>query len=96
MFTARGVSLQGAHGGLAHPGILGRPRPRFPSVLLCASNLYSPLAACLAGDLPSRDGVTLGGDTGLTGGQEPLAQQRHRYPGAPPGLPSQSIQGSGM
>ena len=90
------VSLQGAHGGPAHPGILGRPRPRFPSVLLRASDLYSPPAACLAGDLPSPDGMTLGGDAGLTGGQEPLAQQRHRCPGAPPCLPSQSVQGSGV
>ena len=55
-----------------------------------------PLAACLAGDLPSPDGMTLGGDAGLTGGQEPLAQQRHRCPGAPPCLPSQSVQGSGV
>ena len=90
------VSLQGAHGGPAHPGILGRPRPRFPSVLLRASDLYSPPAACLTGDLPSPDGMTLGGDARLTGGQEPLAQQRHRCPGAPPCLPSQSVQGSGV
>ena len=84
-----GVYLyRGAHGGPAHPGILGHPRPRFPSVLLRASDLYSPPAACLAGDLPSPDGMTLGGDAGLTGGQEPLAQQRHRCPGAPPCLPS--------
>ena len=67
------------------------PGPRFPSVLLRASDLYSPPAACLAGDLPSPDSMTLGGDAGLTGGQEPLAQQRHRCPGAPPCLPSQSV-----
>lgn len=79
-----------------YPGILGHPRPRFPSVLLRASDLYSPPAACLTGDLPSPDGMTLGGDAGLTGGQEPLAQQRHRCPGAPPCLPSQSVQGSGV
>ena len=90
------VSLKGADGGPAHLGILGRPRPRFPSVLLRASDLYSPPAACLAGDLPSPDGMTLGRDAGLTGGQEPLAQQRHCCPGAPPCLPSQSVQGSGV
>ena len=80
----------------AHPGILGRPRPQFPSVLLRASDFSSPPAACRAGDLPSPDGMTLGGDAGLTGGQEPLAQQRHRCPGAPPCLPSQFVQGSGV
>ena len=77
--------------GRGHPGILGRPRPQFPSVLLRASDLYSPPGACLAGDLPSPDGMTLGEDAGLTGGQEPLAQQRHRCPGAPPCLPSRSV-----
>ena len=82
---------------------VGRPTLGFwvvpgpiPLFLLRTSDLYSPPAACLAGDLPSPDGMTLGGDAGLTGGQEPLAQQRHRCPGAPPCLPSQSVQGSGM
>ena len=42
------------------------------------------------------DSMTLGGDAGLTGGQELLAQQCHRCPGAPPCLPSQSVQGSGV
>ena len=30
--------------------------------------------ACLTGDLSSPDGMNLGGDVGLTGGQEPLTQ----------------------
>ena len=59
------------------------PGPDSP-LFCCASDLYSPPAACLAGDLPSPDGMTLGGDAGLIGGQEPLAQQRHRCPGVPP------------
>ena len=71
------------------------PGPDSP-LFCCASDLYSAPAACLAGDLPSPDDMTLGGDAGLTGGQEPLAQQRHRCPGTPPCLPSQSVQGSGV
>ena len=71
MFAARVCISTGCPGWAeAHPGILGWPRPQFPSVLLCASDLYSPPAACLAGDLPSPDGMTLGGDARLTGGQE--------------------------
>ena len=54
----------------------------------CAFDLYSPPAACLASDLPSPNGMTLGGDAGLTGGQEPLAQQHHRCRDAPSCLPS--------
>ena len=38
--------------------------------------------------LASPDGMTLGGDARLTGGQEPLAQQPHRCPGTPLCLPS--------
>ena len=82
---------------------VGRPTLGFwvvpgpDSPLFCfAFDLYSPLAACLVGDLPSPDDMTLGGDARLTGGQEPLAQQCHCCPGAPPCLPSQSVQGSGV
>ena len=71
------------------------PGPDSP-LFCCTSDLYSPPAACLTGDLPSPDCMTLGGDAILTGGQEPLAQQRHRCLGAPPCLPSQSVQGSGV
>ena len=72
------------------------PGPDSP-LFCCALPISTrPPVACLAGDLPSLDDMTLGGDAGLIGGQEPLAQQRHRCPGAPPCLPSQSVQGSGM
>ena len=79
--------------GRGPPWDFGSAQPQFPSVLLRFRSLLAP---CLTDDLPSPDGMTLGGDAGLTGGQEPLAQQRHRCPGAPPCLPSQSIQGSGV
>ena len=86
-----GVDLQSAHGGL-RPTLgfwvgPGTDSPQF----YCAYNLYSPPATCLIGDLPSLDDMPIGGDVGLTGGQEPLAQQRHHCPGVPPCLPSQSI-----
>ena len=66
---------------------------------LCSAARFRSLLA--PSRLPRRrlavpDGMTLGGDAGLTGGQEPLAQQRHRCPGTPPCLPSQSVQGSGV
>ena len=85
MFAARVCISTGCpRWAAAHPGILGQPRPRFPSVLLRASDLYSPPAACLAGALPSPDSMTLGGGAKLTGGQEPspnrviAARARHR------------------
>ena len=82
------VYLQGAHGG-TWPTLGFWVGPGPDSLLFCcASDLYSPPAACLTGDLPSPDGLTLGGDAGLTGGQEPLAQQCHRCSGTPPCLHS--------
>src|SRR5215216_306866 len=95
MYTA-GVDIQGGNCGLWPTlGFWVSPDPDSP-LFCCVSDLYSLPAACLAGDLPSPDGMTLGGDVGLIGGQEPLAQQRHRCPGSPPFLPSQSVQGSGV
>ena len=44
----------------------------------------------------SPDGMTLGGYAELIGGQELLAQERHRCPGTPLCLPSQSVQGSSV
>ena len=71
------------------------PGPDSP-LFCCASDLYSPPAACLTGDMLSSDDMTLGGDVGITGGQEPLAQHHHCCPGASQCLPSLSVQGSGV
>ena len=82
MFAARVCISTGFQWWAGPPWDFGSSQALIPSVLLRASDLYLPPAVCLTGDLPSPDGMTLGGDAGLIGGQEPLAQQRHRCPGA--------------
>ena len=56
--------------------------------------LMMALEEALAGDAIRR--AHEGDRTTTDIGQEPLAQQRHHFPGALPCLPSQSVQGPGV